>query len=77
MIVAKGILILYVTEPNFRHKCDRRGVHAHELDGAWGGNLFEVLKRGGLHLVITEVVPVSGGADKNKVLVLFGIWVED
>ena len=37
MIVAKGILILCVTEPNFRYKCDRRGVHAHELDDAWGG----------------------------------------
>ena len=73
MIVAKGILILYVTEPNFRYKCGRRGVHAHELDDAWGGNLFEVLKCGGLHLVVTEVVPVSGGADKNRVLVLFGI----
>ena len=33
-----------------------------ELDGASGGNQsFEVLKCGGLHLVITEVVPVSGG----------------
>ena len=54
-------------------------VQACELDGAWGDDLlFEVLECGGLHLVITEVVPVSGGADKNKqtknrVLVLSGI----
>ena len=74
MIVAKGILILYVTEPNFGCKCDGRGMHAHELDGDLS---FEVLKHGGLHLVITEVVPVSGGAEKNRVLVLFGIWVGD
>ena len=37
-----------------------------ELDGVWCGDLLpEVLERGGLHLVITEVVPVSGGADKK------------
>ena len=37
-----------------------------ELDGAWDGDkLFEVLKCGGLHLVVTEVVPVSGGEDKK------------
>lgn len=29
------------------------------LDGAWGGNpSFEVLKREGLHLVVTEVLVV-------------------
>ena len=40
------------------------------LDGVWGGDQsFEVLKRGGLHLVVTEVVPVAGGADKKRVLV--------
>ena len=33
---------------------------------AGGNQSFEVLKRGGLHLVITEVVPVSGGADKKQ-----------
>ena len=46
-----------------------------ELDGAWGGDLlFEIHENRGLHLVVTEVVPVSGGADKKKrVLVLFGI----
>ena len=38
-----------------------------ELDGVWGGDLsFEVLEHGSLHLVITEVVPVSGGAKKNQ-----------
>ena len=38
-----------------------------ELDGALDGNHSpEVLKHGGLHLVVTEVVPVCGGADKGK-----------
>ena len=37
-----------------------RGESVLELDGAWGGNQsFEVFKCGGLHLVVTEVVPVS------------------
>ena len=56
----------------------------HKLDGDWGGDLsFEVLKLGGLHLVITdstEVVPVSGGADREKKvlnLMLFRILVGD
>ena len=45
-----------------------------ELDGAWGGDLsFEVLKCGGLHLVVTEVVPVDGGANEKGVLVLLAI----
>ena len=36
-------------------------------NGALGGDQsFEVLECGGLHLVVTEVVPVSGGADNNK-----------
>ena len=53
-------------------------MRACELDGGFGGHpSFEVLKRGGLHLVVTEVVPVGGGADKKKkkkrVLVLFSI----
>ena len=43
------ILIWYVTGPNFRYKCDGRGVHACELDGALGGDpSSEVLKCGGL-----------------------------
>ena len=38
-----------------------------ELDGVWSGDLsFEVLEHGSLHLVITDVVPVSGGAKKKK-----------
>ena len=38
-----------------------------ELDDALGGNLsFEVLKHGGLHLVVTEVVSLGGDADKKK-----------
>ena len=68
-------------------------MRACELDGVLGGDpLFEVLKRGGLHLVVTEVIPIGGGADKDwhippppppkkkkkkKFRVLFGIWVRD
>ena len=49
-------------------------MRSRKSDGALGDNpLLEVLKCGGLHLVITEVVPVGGGADKERVLVLFGI----
>jgi len=72
------ILIWYVAGPNFRYKCDGRGVCACELDGALGGDLsFEVLKHGGLHLVVTEVVSLGGDADKKRVLVLFSISVRD
>ena len=43
-----------------------RGECTRELDGALDGDqLFEVLVYGGLHLVITGVVPVSGNADKK------------
>ena len=63
------ILILYIARHDFRYKCDGRGGRARELDGALGGNpSFEVLEHGGLHLVVTKVVPVSGGADKKKKL---------
>ena len=42
-------------------------MRACELDDALGGDLsFEVLKGGGLHQVVTEVVPVGGGADQKK-----------
>ena len=42
-------------------------------DGALGDNpLLEVHKSKGLHLVVTEVVTVSGGADKG-VLMLFSV----
>lgn len=45
-------------------------MRACELAGVWGGDQsFEVLKRGGLHLVVSEVVPVDGVADKKRVLV--------
>ena len=63
------ILMWYVTGPNFRHnyKCDWREVRACELNGALGGDpSSEVLRRGDLHLVVTEVVPVGGGADKKS-----------
>ena len=44
-----------------------RGECALKLDGARGGNQsFEVLKCGGLHLVITQVVSVGGSVDKNS-----------
>ena len=37
-----------------------------ELDGPWGcDQSCEVFKRGGLHLVVTEVVPVSGGVNEK------------
>ena len=69
------ILIWYVAGPNFRYKGNRKGVHVCELDGGLGGDLSsEALKCGGLYLVVTEVVPVSGGADKKKkFFVLFSI----
>ena len=42
-------------------------MHACELDGAFGGDSSsEVLKRGDLHLVITEVIPIGGGVDRKK-----------
>ena len=45
-------------------------------DGALGDDpLLEVLKCGGLHLVVSEVVPVGGGADKERVLILFSVGV--
>ena len=41
------ILISCITGPNLRFRCDK-------VDGTWGGNQsFEVLKCGGLHLVVT------------------------
>ena len=41
-------------------------------DGALGDDpLLEVLKCGGLHLVVSEVVPTGGVADKERVLTLF------
>ena len=62
-----SILIWYIAGPNFRYKCDGRGVCACEVGGALGGDLSsEVLRHGGLHLVVTEVVPISGGATKKK-----------
>ena len=53
-------------------------MRACESDGALGGNpSFEVLKHGGLHLVVSEVVPISGGADnKKRVLVLLSSLFE-
>ena len=42
------------------------GECTRELNPALGGSpSSEVFKRGGLHLVVTEVVPISGGADKK------------
>ena len=36
-------------------------------DGALGGvPLLEVFRCRGLHLVVTEVVPIGGGADSNN-----------
>jgi len=62
----------YIAGPNLRYKCDGRGVRMCKSDGALGDYpLLEVLKCGGLHLVVTEVVPVSGCVDKKRVLMLF------
>ena len=55
-------------------------VRACELDGDFGGDpSSEVRRRGGLHLVVTEVVPVGGGADKKrkKRVLVFSIQVRD
>ena len=42
-------------------------MRACELDGALGGDpSSEVLKRGGLHLVVTDVVPVCGWCGQEK-----------
>ena len=43
-------------------------MRACRSDGALGGDpSLEVLKHGGLQLVVTEVVPIGGGgADKHK-----------
>ena len=49
-------------------------MHTCELDGGFGGDPpSEVRKPEGLHLAVTEVVPISGGVDKKRVLVLFSI----
>ena len=49
-----------------------RGECALELDAAWGDDQsFEVLKCGGLHLVVTEVVPVSGAEDEKVDFISF------
>ena len=47
-----------------------RGECALELDGARGGDQStEVLKSGGIHLVITEGIPVNGGEDEKSGLI--------
>lgn len=62
------ILIAYMAGPNLQFRCDRRGV-CTELDGACGGHqLFKVLKCGGHHLVVTEVIPVGGGENEKFTL---------
>ena len=53
-------------------------MRACKSDGALGGDpSLEVLKSEGFHLVVTEVDPIGGGADKKKkkkrVPVLFSI----
>ena len=66
------ILMWYVAGPNFRYRCDGRGVRACKSDGALGDDpLLDVLKSGGFHLAVTDVVPVGGGAGKERVLMLF------
>ena len=61
-----SILIWYVAGPNFRYKCDGRGVCASEVGGALGGDLSsQVLRHGGRHLVVTKVVPITGGGSNH------------
>ena len=44
-------------------------MRAWELNCAWGDDqTVEVLKCGGLHLAVSEVVPVGRGADKEELL---------
>ena len=43
----------------------------------WWSPSSEVLKHWGLHVVVTEVVPVGCGVDSKRILVLFGIQVRD
>ena len=53
-------------------------MRARELDGTWGDDpSFEVLKRWGHHLVVTEVRGSSRSWCGQKVLVLFDISVGD
>ena len=64
----------YISPGDLKTICGSNEVQSHlvsasllELDGALGGDpSSKVLKRGGLHLVVTEVVPVGGGADKKS-----------
>lgn len=49
------------------------GVCACELDDVLGSDQSFDVKCGGLHQVVTEVVPVSGGEDEKGVLVLLVI----
>ena len=50
-------------------------MHTCELDGAFGGDpSSEVLKRGGLHLVITEVAPVGGGEATKKEFLCYSVF---
>ena len=55
---------------------DAMGGERVHADGALGDDLLlEVLKCGGLHAVITEVASVGDGAEKERVLMLFSVWV--
>ena len=52
-------------------------MHACNSDGALGDDpLLEVLRCRGRHLVVTEVVPIGGGADTKRVLMLFSVYIE-
>ena len=54
------ILISCIAGPNFQFRYQGE-VHT--------GVSFEVLKCGGLHLDVTEVVPVGGGVDEKVELI--------
>ena len=59
------IPIQYVAASTFSYRYECRGVCAFELDDASGGDQSFDVKCGGLHQVVTEVVPVSGGEDEQ------------
>ena len=64
----------YISPGDLKTICGSNEVQSHlvsasllELDGALGGDpSSKILKRGGLHLVVTEVVPVGGSADNKQ-----------
>ena len=66
-----------VAGPNCRYRCDGRVVGTYKSEGALGDDPSRevlVLKCGGLHLGVTELVRTK---KEKRVLVLFTVWVRD